>query len=189
MSRKRAITTFLSRKFMITRSSIAFEDFLGSSIAPQVMPPWMVVVLTQILWKHMAVVSSDERDTIAGEQYCHQLKMYQLVKPLKESTKKWRKLATKLVEIPRKCNDKIMVFPATVTMGALNVRPRTNLAPLQDLVFIGSFRQVVATKYMIYNRYWAILAGGGHKIRKLGVFVMSTAQNFGPKDDYDWYDR
>ena len=29
----------LSRKFMITRSSIAFVDFLGSSIAPQVMPP------------------------------------------------------------------------------------------------------------------------------------------------------
>ena len=26
---------------MITRSSIAFEDFLGSSIAPQVMPPWL----------------------------------------------------------------------------------------------------------------------------------------------------
>ena len=25
---------------MITRSSIAFEDFQGSSIAPQVMPPW-----------------------------------------------------------------------------------------------------------------------------------------------------
>ena len=25
---------------MITRSSIAFEDFLGSSIVPQVMPPW-----------------------------------------------------------------------------------------------------------------------------------------------------
>ena len=39
MLRKRAITTFLSRKFIITRSSIAFEDFLGSSIAPQVMPP------------------------------------------------------------------------------------------------------------------------------------------------------
>ena len=39
LSRKRAITTFLSQKFMITRSSIAFEDFLGSSIAPQVMPP------------------------------------------------------------------------------------------------------------------------------------------------------
>ena len=32
--------TLLSRKFMITCSSIAFEDFLGSSIAPQVMPPW-----------------------------------------------------------------------------------------------------------------------------------------------------
>ena len=29
---------------------------------------------------------------------------------------------------------------------------------------------------MIYNRYWAILAGGGHKIRKLGVFVKSTTQ-------------
>ena len=39
MSRKRAITTFLPRKFMITRLSIAFEDFLGSSIASQVMPP------------------------------------------------------------------------------------------------------------------------------------------------------
>ena len=25
---------------MITRLSIAFGDFLGSSIAPQVMPPW-----------------------------------------------------------------------------------------------------------------------------------------------------
>ena len=39
MSRKRAITTFLSRKFIITRLSIALEDFLGSSIASQVMPP------------------------------------------------------------------------------------------------------------------------------------------------------
>ena len=39
LSQKRAITTFLSRKFMITRLLIAFEDFLGSSIAPQVMPP------------------------------------------------------------------------------------------------------------------------------------------------------
>ena len=39
MSQKRAIATFLSQKFMITCSSIAFEDFLGSSIAPQVMPP------------------------------------------------------------------------------------------------------------------------------------------------------
>ena len=28
---------FLSRKFMITHLSIAFEDLLGSSIAPQVM--------------------------------------------------------------------------------------------------------------------------------------------------------
>ena len=27
---------------MITRLSIAFEDFLGSSIAPQVMPRWIV---------------------------------------------------------------------------------------------------------------------------------------------------
>ena len=30
-------------EFMITRSSIAFEDFLGSSIAPQVMPPWVTL--------------------------------------------------------------------------------------------------------------------------------------------------
>ena len=36
----RATTIFLSRKFMITHLSIAFEDFLGSSLAPQVMPPW-----------------------------------------------------------------------------------------------------------------------------------------------------
>ena len=28
---------------MITRSSIAFEDFLGSSIAPQVTPPWSIL--------------------------------------------------------------------------------------------------------------------------------------------------
>ena len=34
---------------MITRSSIAFEDFLGSSIAPQVMPPWWAVVFMFIM--------------------------------------------------------------------------------------------------------------------------------------------
>ena len=39
MSQKHAITTFLSRTSMIMRLLIAFEDFLGSSIAPQVMPP------------------------------------------------------------------------------------------------------------------------------------------------------
>ena len=43
LSQKRAIMTFLSRKFMIKRSSIAFEDFLGSSIVPQVMPPWLAM--------------------------------------------------------------------------------------------------------------------------------------------------
>ena len=36
---KHAIMAFLSQKFMITRFSIAFEDLLASSIAPQVMPP------------------------------------------------------------------------------------------------------------------------------------------------------
>ena len=45
LSRKCAITTFLLRKFMITQPSIAFEDFQGSSIAPQVMPPWNEVSL------------------------------------------------------------------------------------------------------------------------------------------------
>ena len=39
LSQKRAITTFLSRKFIITRSLIALEDFLDSSITPQGMPP------------------------------------------------------------------------------------------------------------------------------------------------------
>ena len=38
---KRAITTFLSQKFMSTRSLTAFEDLLASSIAPQVMPTWL----------------------------------------------------------------------------------------------------------------------------------------------------
>ena len=33
-------------EFMIARSSIAFEDFLGSSIAPQVMPPWLWLQLS-----------------------------------------------------------------------------------------------------------------------------------------------
>ena len=47
MSRKRAITTFLSQKSMITRLSIASEDFLGSSIAPQVMPPCSLIVSVQ----------------------------------------------------------------------------------------------------------------------------------------------
>ena len=41
LCRKRAITTFLPQKFMITRSLIAFEDLLASSIAPQVMPTWL----------------------------------------------------------------------------------------------------------------------------------------------------
>ena len=37
---KTAVMAFLSQKIMITRSSIAFEDLLVSSIASQVMPPW-----------------------------------------------------------------------------------------------------------------------------------------------------
>ena len=43
LSRKRAITAFLSQKFKITRSSVAFEDLLASSIAPQIMPPSIFV--------------------------------------------------------------------------------------------------------------------------------------------------
>ena len=35
---------------MITRSSIAFEDFLGSSIAPQVMPPWAMQAYLLPCW-------------------------------------------------------------------------------------------------------------------------------------------
>ena len=35
---------------MITRSSIAFEDFLGSSIAPQVMPPCNLLVNCSVLY-------------------------------------------------------------------------------------------------------------------------------------------
>ena len=47
MSQKRAIRAFLSRKSMVARLSIAFEDFLGSSIAPQVMPPCLVVAIIE----------------------------------------------------------------------------------------------------------------------------------------------
>ena len=39
---KTAVMAFLSQKIMITRSSIAFEDLLVSSIASQVMPPWNI---------------------------------------------------------------------------------------------------------------------------------------------------
>ena len=49
LSRKHAVTAFLSRKFMITRSLIAFEDLLASSIAPQVAPPWPLKRVTLIL--------------------------------------------------------------------------------------------------------------------------------------------
>ena len=41
---KHAITAFLSRKFMITRSSIVFENLLASSIAPQVMPHCRTII-------------------------------------------------------------------------------------------------------------------------------------------------
>ena len=54
---KRAITMFLPPKFMITRSSIAFEDFVGSSIAPQVMPPCSIVIMA------LVSVLSDRRRT------------------------------------------------------------------------------------------------------------------------------
>ena len=50
LSRKRPITTFLSRKFMITRLSIAFEHFLGSSIASQDMPHWENTLFRQFIW-------------------------------------------------------------------------------------------------------------------------------------------
>ena len=56
LSRKRAITTFLSQKFMITRLSIAFEDFLGSSIASQVMPPCIPKT-----WKYSGHIDSKGR--------------------------------------------------------------------------------------------------------------------------------
>ena len=42
MSQKHAITTFLSRKFTITRSLIALEDFLDSSITPHPADPYVL---------------------------------------------------------------------------------------------------------------------------------------------------
>ena len=56
---------------MITRSSIAFEDFLGSSIAPQVMPPWshVIKVMQVIQMRHgmkvvLAMQGSQEMQVI-----------------------------------------------------------------------------------------------------------------------------
>ena len=60
MSQKRAIATFLSRKSMITRLSIAFEDFLGSSIAPQVMLPWPEYI--KVCSVHFNLVSNQYSD-------------------------------------------------------------------------------------------------------------------------------
>ena len=37
-------------KLMIMRSSIAFEDLLASSIAPQVMPPWTCLLWSDLVW-------------------------------------------------------------------------------------------------------------------------------------------
>ena len=55
MSRKCAIASILSRKSMITRLSIAFEDFLGSSIASQVMPSCLKHNLFVAIWIFVAI--------------------------------------------------------------------------------------------------------------------------------------
>ena len=76
LSRKRAIVTFLSRKFMITCSSIAFEDFLGLSIAPQVMPPWSNVTLTMStywLYIYQSLVYSYTLVPKYGDRFVHRL--------------------------------------------------------------------------------------------------------------------
>ena len=69
MSRKRAITTFLSRKSMITRLSIASEDFLGSLIASQVMPPWLELHSTHIAHDFVFSLFSRRNDDELGDHH------------------------------------------------------------------------------------------------------------------------
>ena len=62
--KKRVDTAFLSKKFMITRSSLAFEDLLASSIAPQAMPPRAkVTYFSHITW------SNTKFDQISSSEY------------------------------------------------------------------------------------------------------------------------
>ena len=69
---------FLSRKFMITHLSIAFEDLLGSSIAPQVMPHcrpetalnavvgWILVSVLLVLCKNPLELAHKVADCAKG---------------------------------------------------------------------------------------------------------------------------
>ena len=50
MSRKFVNTAFLSRKFINTHSSIAFEDLVDSSIAPHIKPHWSGLVWSGLVW-------------------------------------------------------------------------------------------------------------------------------------------
>ena len=59
------LRNFLSRKFRITHLSIAFEDLLGSSIAPQVMP--QTLALDSRFVKHIVLTFARIEDT----RTCH----------------------------------------------------------------------------------------------------------------------
>ena len=59
---------------MITRLSIAFEDFPGSSIASQVMPPWCVDI---ILYGNVLYVQLGLRQTL--KQFTHMSVVWYLV--------------------------------------------------------------------------------------------------------------
>ena len=52
---------------MITRSSITFEDFLGSSIAPQVMPPWGVMKMKVMM---MVMMKKNKTKMIEHDKGC-----------------------------------------------------------------------------------------------------------------------
>ena len=76
---------FCCKKFMIMRFSIAFEDLLASSIAPQVMPPWNESKLTcndswwykNSVWKrsrgHKKLVSSGAFENIAHGAWSYKI--------------------------------------------------------------------------------------------------------------------
>jgi len=54
---------------MITRSSIAFEDFLGSSIVPQVMPPCSRLTKLQVLRLYQLYKMDHEMFDYSPETY------------------------------------------------------------------------------------------------------------------------
>ena len=58
---------------MIMRSSIAFEDFLGSSIAPQVMPPWIILISERVDGEPLYLITASPVEEVQRLALCDPL--------------------------------------------------------------------------------------------------------------------